>query len=80
MGDPTTIEEFKQRWSAEYADWCAIRDEMIDSREAGEGVTAFEVTSEQRRRMKERGEVSVLDGVFARRMINRNVASPGWAR
>jgi hypothetical protein len=68
MSDPTTVEELKERWAKECAEWQAIRDELMYP-----GLTAFDVTAEQRRRMKARGEISVLDGMFARRFIHRAV-------
>lgn len=71
MHDVETLEEFKERWGKEFEEWSAIRDEMMAK--AKGPVTAAEVSDEQRRRMKERGETSVLDGVFARRLINRKV-------
>lgn len=71
MSDPETIEEFTRRWAVEHTEWTLIRDEMIAG---GAQPSAYDVTAEQRRRMTERGEVSVLDGVFARRLINRKLA------
>jgi hypothetical protein len=78
MSDPETIEEFQTRWAAEFAEWSAIRDVMAYEHERGmrEAPSAHDVTQEQRRRMIDRGEVSVLDGVFARRFINRGLSSP----
>ena len=46
---------------------------MIAADTQEKGVTAYDVTAEQRRRQTQRGEVSVMDGVFARRLINRGV-------
>lgn len=59
------IEEFKARWAVEYAEWQAIQTELCTE---GRAVTAFDVTAEQERRMRERGEVSVLSGDIAKKL------------
>lgn len=46
--------EVLKLWAAECAEWQAIRDEMLDARPGG--VTAFQVSLEQRRRMLARGQ------------------------
>lgn len=57
------IEDFKGKWASEYAEWERIRDEVI----AKDGeCTAYHVTAEQARRMRERGETSVLLGPVAK--------------
>ena len=58
-----TQAEFVERWREHYAEWCAIRDEMLD---AGKEPVANDVTLEQYRRMNARGE-----SVFAwKRLVN----------
>ena len=57
--------EFMRRWGIEYAEWRAIGDEMIGKAGPGGFVSAADVTDEQRRRMSERGETSVLESAFA---------------
>ena len=59
--------KFLSVWSAEYAEWSAIRDEMIS---ASGSVIAYDVSEEQRRRMVVRGEESVHDSV--------RLGSPAW--
>lgn len=44
----------------EYAEWLAIAVGL------GASASAHDVSEEQRRRMRERGEISVLDTAFAR--------------
>lgn len=44
-----------ERWALQDAEWRTIRDELIDAR-PGEGVTAYQVSFEQRKRMLARGE------------------------
>lgn len=48
----------EERWAKECAEWETIRVELLERLERGErdGVTAFDVTHEQHRRMLERGE------------------------
>lgn len=45
---------WEERWASECAEWQAIADAMISGRRTP--VTAFEVSQEQRRRMRARGE------------------------
>ncbi len=58
--DPTAGElptAIAARWKREYEEWQKIRDELAQAAAArGERVTAYDVTEEQRRRMKARGE------------------------
>ena len=44
-----------ERWAKQDAEWRAIRDEMIAAR-PDDGVTAYQVSLEQRKRMLARGE------------------------
>lgn len=57
------LEDFKDRWTKECVEWGEIRDAMI-AREPE--VSAYHVTAEQARRMRERGETSVLLGPVAK--------------
>ena len=58
--------EFVRRWAAEYAEWKAIGEELLAKASPGAIVVVAEITQEQRRRMAERGETSVLDSAFAK--------------
>lgn len=77
---PETVEAFEALWKAECEEWQAIRKEITRGRDNGHGdrmpriTTAARVTEVQRRRMRARGEISVLDSVFARRLITRAVS------
>jgi hypothetical protein len=64
-----TEKEFRERWAKEFAEWQAIGDEMIL---AGKQPSAFDVTQEQRRRMKERGDISVFADPEVRKLF-------GWS-
>jgi hypothetical protein len=55
-----SLEDFEREWAFEYAEWLAIASGLPTE------TICFDVTEEQRRRMRERGEVSVLDTAFAR--------------
>jgi hypothetical protein len=57
------FEDFKAKWALEYSEWERIRDEVIAK--DGDG-SAYDVTAEQARRMRERGETSVLLGPVAK--------------
>lgn len=45
-----------KKYEAQCREWDEIRDQLIDARRNGEAVTAFQVTTEQRKRMLARGE------------------------
>ena len=67
-------ETFRKRWQVEDSEWSMIAQEKINRAADGEddvAMSAAEVSEEQRKRMRVRGQTSVLDGVFARRIINR---------
>lgn len=67
---PETIEEFQTLWAAECAEWQALRDELLA---AGEEPSAHDVTEVQRGMMRARGELPVMDSIFARRLVTRAV-------
>jgi|SRR5271155_806363 len=66
-------ETFRQRWQLENHEWHLISQESVHAatNEEGDPMSAAEVSEEQRRRMRTRGQTSVLDGLFARRLLNR---------
>lgn len=51
-------DEALERWAVESREWQAIRDELL---ERGQTPSALDVTDEQRRRMKLRGQVPMLE-------------------
>ena len=75
--EPETLEEFHTLWQRECEEWNSVRKSLTRGRDNGHGdrmprvVTAERVTREWRRRIRARGEVSVLDSLFARRFITR---------
>ena len=68
--DVSSLEEFQHEYSAEFAEWQSINDELQKDFGPMAIITAAQVSGEQRRRMSRRGEVSVLDGLFARCMMS----------
>lgn len=49
-----TAFDWKSRWERECQEWQAIKDELL--REHGANLTAYDVSQEQQRRMRARGE------------------------
>lgn len=80
---PETLEEFKALWTKECEEWQAIRKSLTRGRDNGHGdrmprvVSADRVTREQHRRMRARGEISVLESLFARRFVTRQLGRSG---
>jgi hypothetical protein len=55
-----------ERWDNEGREWLSIRDELL---ERGARPSAFDVTEEQRRRMKARGALPVLENESDRKAL-----------
>lgn len=66
-------ETFRKRWQLENHEWLMISQESVQAAtdEEASPMSAAEVSEEQRRRMRTRGQTSVLDGLFARHLLNR---------
>lgn len=78
-GEPETLEAFHTLWKEECAEWEAIRKSLTRGRDNGHGdrmprvASAERVTRRLRQRLEARGERSVLDSLFARRLITRTL-------
>lgn len=77
--EPETLEAFHALWKEECAEWEAIRKSLTRGRDNGHGdrmprvVSAERVTRRLRQRLADRGEVPLLDSLFARRLVTRTL-------